>query len=379
MLNLRWPWRRQTSNDQLVVSWSGQELAYVLARAGADGTHEVLKFGVEHPGGDSTDVLVPRLNALGLKGLTTHIMLRPEQYQLLQIDAPPVAPEELRAAARYQIREMIQSHVDDVTLDVMRVGDREPKSAGHLFVVVATNAVVRGMLQLGSDMHWTVPVIDIQETAQRNLQSALAAREGQPERANAALVLVDGQQAVLTISANEELFYSRRFDLPEGFLAASWGQAGAAAVAPTAAATGAGSFTPVEEYVPDYSVGGVSQGSDYSIAPAVNPAPVAGAANGAVARAVVDDERAQRFLVEVQRSLDVWDRSWSSKPLGTVRVYAGERTEELAKWLAVWIGQTVLPLDVKALFPGFSGGAAADRALCLPLLGVLLRSESRHP
>src|SRR5665811_647897 len=73
MLSLRWPWRRQTSNDQLVVSWSGKALAYVLARAGADGTHEVLKFGVEHPGSDSTDVLVPRLNALGLKGLTTHI------------------------------------------------------------------------------------------------------------------------------------------------------------------------------------------------------------------------------------------------------------------------------------------------------------------
>ena len=245
MLSLRWPWRRQTSNDQLVVSWSGKALAYVLARAGADGTHEVLKFGVEHPGSDSTDVLVPRLNALGLKGLTTQIMLRPEQYQLLQIEAPAVAPEELRAAARYQIREMIQSHVDDVTLDVMRVGDREPKSAGHLFVVVATNAVVRDVLQFGSDMHWTVHVIDIQETAQRNLQSALAAREGQPERANAALVLVEGQQAVLTISANEELFYSRRFDLPEGFLAAPWGQTGAAAAAPAAAVADARSFTPV--------------------------------------------------------------------------------------------------------------------------------------
>ena len=132
--------------------------------------------------------------------------------------------------------------------------------------------------------------------------------------------------------------------------------------------------------MPDYSVGGVSYGNDYSAAPAVHPAPVTGAANGAaVARAVVDDERAQRFLVEVQRSLDVWDRSWSSKPLGAVRVYAGERTEELAKWLAVWIGQTVLPLDGTALFPGFAGGVAADRALCLPLLGVLLRSERRQP
>ena len=225
-----------------------------------------------------------------------------------------------------------RSHVDDVTIDVMRVGDREPKSAGHLFVVVATNAVVRSVLELGETMHWSVSVIDIEETAQRNLQSALAAREGQPERANAALLLVDGQQAVLTFSANEELFYSRCFELPAGLLTSSWEQHSAAPATPGVAVAGSGSFMPVEEYVPDYSVGGVSYGNDYSNTGAAQPAPVAGA--GGAASAGVEDERAQRFLVEVQRSLDVWDRSWSSKPLGSIRVYAGERSAELATWLA---------------------------------------------
>jgi MSHA biogenesis protein MshI len=371
---MRWPWKRQVSGDQLVVSWSDQTLAYVLARSGADGVHEVLKLGVEHQGSDSTEDLVRRLNALGLKGLTTNVMLRPNQYQLLQIDAPAVPPEELRAAARYQIREMIQTHVDDVTLDVMRVGDREPKSAGHLFVVVATNAVVRSMLELGNEMHWTVPVIDIQETAQRNLQSALAAREGQPERANAALVLVQAQQAVLTISANEELFYSRCFELPDGFLTTSWERGSDAATPPEAAVAGSGSSMPVDEYVPDYSVGGVSYGNDYS---ATQSAPAAG--TGPAASADLDDERSQRFLVEVQRSLDVWDRTWSSKPLGSMRVYAGARSAELATWLAARTGHTVLALDVDALFPGFANASASDQALCLPLLGVLLRSESRAP
>lgn len=360
---MRWPWQRQGSSHQLVVAWSGQTLAYVLARPGSNGAHEVLKFGVERQGTDSTEEFVRRLQGLGLKGLDARVMLWPEQYQLLQIEAPAVAPEELRSAARYQIREMLLSHVDDVTLDVMRVGDGQQKGAGQLFVVAATNAVVRSVLDLGESMHWTVSVIDIQETAQRNLQSALAARDGRADRASAALVLVDGHQAVLTISANEELFYTRRFELPEGFLAGSWGQGSDTSVA------SADSFTPVDEYVPDYSVGGVSYGNDYTDTRVVHAASVAGGG--------VDDDKAQRFLVEVQRSLDVWDRSWSSMPLSGMRVYADERSGELSKWLGAQLGQTVVSMDVKTLFPGFEGGAAGDTALCLPLLGVLMRTESR--
>lgn len=349
---MRWPWQRKSSGDQLVVSWSGQTLAYVLARARADGAHEVLKSGVERQQGENTDALVHRLQALGLKGAPTRIMLCPEQYQLLQIETPAVPPEELRSAARYQIREMLQTHVDDVTLDVMRVGDDQQLGKGHLFVVAAPNAVLRRALALAEAMHWAVTIIDVQETAQRNLQNALAARDGTTARANAALVLLQGQQAVLTISANEELFYTRRFELPDGFLTASWGAGHAAVAAPNDA------FTPVEEYVPDH--GGLS----------TTPIP---AATGAAGEA----DKAQRLLVEVQRSLDVWDRTWSSLPLAGLRVYAGARSEELARWLSAELGQSVRPLDVSALFAGFDGGAASEKAACLPLLGALLRSESR--
>lgn len=343
-----------------MVSWSGQTLAYVLARLRADGAHEVLKFGVERQGVDSMEDFVRRLQGLGLKGFEARIMLRPEQYQLLQIEAPAVAPEELRLAARYQIREMLQTHVDDVTLDVMRVGDGQQKGAGHLFVVAATNAVVRGVLDLGGSMDWTVTVIDIQETAQRNLQSALAGHDGHADRANAALVLVNGHQAVLTISANEELFYARRFELPEGFMTQAWGQG---AKAPGAAASPA----QANDYIPDYNVGGVSYGTDYSDS-RISEQGGGDAGSG---------DGAQRFLVEVQRSLDSWDRSWSSMPLDGVRVFAGERSGELAQWLSQELGQGVTAMDVTPWFPGFEGGAESDRALCWPLLGVLMRTESR--
>lgn len=358
---MRWPWQRNISGDQLVCSWSDQTLTYVLARRQADGSCAVLRLGVERQGTDSRATFVQRLQGLGLKGVDAIVMLTSSQYQFLQIDTPAVPPEELRSAARYQIREMLQIHVDDVIIDVVRVGDAARQGGTmHSFVVAAPNTVVRSVLDLGAAMDCPVSVIDVQEMAQRNLQSALAQRDGQPERANAALVLVPGQQALLTISANDELFYTRRFDVPEGFLTAVWGQ-GVALAAPV------DGFTPVEEYVPSYSTGAVTFDDGFG----AEQVPQA-ALNG-VSRD--DDERAQRLVVEVQRSLDVWDRTWSSLPLSRLLVYAGDRTTELAQWLTQQLGQPVSPFDVGALFPGFEAAPVAQQAQCLPLLGVLLRTE----
>jgi MSHA biogenesis protein MshI len=58
-------------------------------------------------------------------------------------------------------------------------------------------------------------------------------------------------------------------------------------------------------------------------------------------------------------------------------VYAGERSVELASWLSREMGQTVSAMDLEALFPGLQSMAMADQIYCVPLLGVLLRTETR--
>jgi MSHA biogenesis protein MshI len=163
----------------------------------------------------------------------------------------------------------------------------------------------------------------------------------------------------LTICANDELYYTRRFDVPDGFLTGEWGQS----VAPRATPNDA--YTPVEEYVPDYA-------GDADL----NYRPFEPVANNALGDAVsLSADKAQRMVVEVQRSLDVWDRTWSSLPLGQLRVYAGQRSAELAQWLSSQLGQTVMALEVDGLFSGLDAAALAEHPLCLPLLGLLLRTE----
>lgn len=356
---MRWPWQRQTSTDRLACGWINQTLGYVLARAQADGKFAILKLGSRVQGVDAPDTFASSLQDLGLRGLNASFMLGIDQYQFLQIDTPAVPPEELRSAARYQVRDMLQTHVDDVTLDVVRVGDGKQKTNPHSFVVAATNTVVRATMALADAMDCRVSVIDVQEMAQRNLQSALARLQGQPERANAALVLLPGQQALLTICANDELFYTRRFDVPEGFLTSSWVEA----VIPATAQ--ADVYTPVEEYVPDYALGSDLGYEPYT--PASGPTSEDNASLSA--------DKAQRMVVEVQRSLDVWDRTWSGLPLAEFRVYAGARSKELAQWLTSQLGQRVIALEASSLFTGLDDAMLVAHPMCLPLLGVLLRTE----
>lgn len=329
---MRWPRERFGSHDRLTVSWSGQKLAYIKTRLLPDGTHKVLNMGVEYQGADHIEEFVRRLQNLGLKGLDAQVMLRSDQYQFLSIEAPAVPDEELRSAAGYQLKGMLKGPTGDFTLDVMRrgLGPQETQSS-HLFVVAAESKAIGEVLALGDAMHWNIALIDVQETAQRNLQGALSEQNG---RATAALVSSSGNSMILTIAANGVLFYSRKYTLLEQTL-----------VMPS-------------EYDKDTSEVPIS-----TIA-------------GEVLGDSQDDTKVQRFVAKVQRSLDVWNRSWTSMPLDGMQIYAGERSEELSSQFALAFGETILPMDVSGLFPEFDDGIESEKALCLPLLGILIPAPS---
>jgi MSHA biogenesis protein MshI len=228
--------------------------------------------------------------------------------------------------------------------------------------VAATNVQVREVVELGQALEWPVSVIDIQEIAQRNLQTAAAARDDIGSRASAALVVTADRQALFTISANGELFYSRRLDLPEGFLAMQWSGGEEVLFDDSPISTQSpSSYMPVNEYVPDYAG---STSYDY------------GSAQTTSGSADSGRERSQRLLVEVQRSLDMWERSWSALPLAGMRVYAGERTLDLSAWLSQELGQAVLPMEFASIFSGLEDVSTDTLMVCLPLLGTLLRTGS---
>jgi len=137
-------------------------------------------------------------------------VLAPSQYQLLLLDAPNVPAAELKSAVRWRIKDMIDYHVNDATVDVLDI-PTEPGAAprGHsMYAVAARNDVIQSCIETYTTARIPLSVIDIAETAQRNI----AALFEPPER-SVAFLYVGSDHALLTVTYKGELYLARRIDV----------------------------------------------------------------------------------------------------------------------------------------------------------------------
>ncbi len=341
---LRWPWKRAAAAERLVVACDDDRFVYACS----DREGRLTRCGIERRGRDTAPDFARRVKALGLPAQGVCAVLPLADTQLVQIEAPAVKPEELKAAARWRVKEQVQGRIEDLTLDVMAVGADTPRPNRQLFVAAARSDTIRdtaGRLQAAG---LSVAVVDIAETAQRNLQTELAQAAGLAGRATAALVR-HGPVGLLTIAAGGELYYARRLD---------WD---AVPAAPAEAA-------PRAEPAPAVLAFDDADFVDY------------GAEPQAAGETLPDTAEASRLVVELQRSFDLWERSWPDLPLAALWVDAGDETDELLVTLPPALGQRVGRFDPAEVFPGWSRAAASDelRHAVLPIAGALLRTETRR-
>lgn len=181
------------------------------AHAGTGSRPQVFQFGSRPLA--AADDFARSARELDLGRYQCETLLKPGEYQLLLVDAPNVPRDELRTAIRWRVKDLLDYHVDDATLDVLDIPP--PKNAparGHSMYAVATpNETVHGYMRRFEDAHVPLAVIDIPETAQRNI----AVLHESDERALALLYLGE-RDALLTISAGGELYMARRIDISAG-------------------------------------------------------------------------------------------------------------------------------------------------------------------
>ncbi len=137
-------------------------------------------------------------------------LLRPGEYQLLLVDAPSVPREELKSAIRWKIKDMIDYHVDDATVDVLDIAPPEGAAGRNhmMFAVSANNEILQEKIRQFERARIPLSVIDIPETAQRNV----AALYESGDRA-LGLVYFGDESGLLTINFRAELYLARRLDV----------------------------------------------------------------------------------------------------------------------------------------------------------------------
>ncbi|MBL1141733.1 MAG: pilus assembly protein PilM [Proteobacteria bacterium] len=140
-------------------------------------------------------------------------------YNLLLVEAPDVQPEELRAAVRWRVKDLIDFHIDDAVVDVFEAPSY--KAAGNnkmMYAVVARSARVKQLIEQLNAAGLNLETIDIPELALRNVAAMLPEDVG-----GVALIYVGQHQGLITITKQSQLYLSRTINtgttsLPESVL-----------------------------------------------------------------------------------------------------------------------------------------------------------------
>ena len=206
---MKWWGTTQKEPGWLAIALSEGELRFVHGRHAATGKSAISRFGSvsydEKPG--AAEKLAKEMHFDRYRCAT---LLHPGDYQMLVVEAPTVPAAELKSAIRWRIKDLLDYHVDDATVDVLDIPP-ETDQAGRnhaMYAVAARNDTIRGCVKTFEAAHVPLSVIDIPELAQRNI-SALHETEGR----GAALLYFHGDFGLLTITCRGELYLSRRIEI----------------------------------------------------------------------------------------------------------------------------------------------------------------------
>lgn len=182
----------------------GYSLARIEREEGARPRLRACAF-LPYDADDRSKQLTRLVSQQHLKQARCTTLLDEPDYQLLLTEAPVVKPDELKAAIRWRIKDLIGFHINDATLDVFDVpGAENTGRAREMYVVAVQNRAVQQRVDLMDDAGVNLQIIDIPEMAQRNVASLLA----EDER-GVALLAFQEHGGLITLTRGGELYLSR--------------------------------------------------------------------------------------------------------------------------------------------------------------------------
>jgi len=314
------PWGRRAKGSTLALTIGDASVRYVFASDSSEFGATINSWGAELRGSQTREAFLARVKGLLPAADRTLVLLDTLDYQMLQLEAPNVPAEELKAAIRWRAMESLEGTPDDYTMDLLSVA-AGPGRLAEVLVAVARNEVVRARMLECEQLGRSAKVIDVTETAHRNLLHAVLLAESDDPPVAAALIAFAGR-ALMVVSVQGQLCFSRRFEFDVDTLAVAEDDIRSALVSSSAG-----------------------------------------------------EESAERSMVQLHRSLDLWDISYPNLPLATMRVDAGPKTPAVLDRLKPETGVDTRPLALSTIFnlPTAKKSPPWHDPSYLPLLGALLR------
>ncbi len=164
---------------------------------------------LDYQGQDIKIRLAELVDQHALKGVRCSWILRPEQYQLLQTEALPVAPSEFQSAIRWKIKGLLHFPLEDALIDNFSLpAAKQATSLNTIMLVVARSSVLKPIADQINASGLRLTTIDIQELCFRNLTALY-----EKDEKSSALIFLREEQSLLIVTNRQKLYFSRNLDL----------------------------------------------------------------------------------------------------------------------------------------------------------------------
>jgi MSHA biogenesis protein MshI len=143
-----------------------------------------------------------------LSNTTCNLVLYSNDYQIHQIDAPDVPKHEVNSALRWQIKDLIDFHIDDAVLDKIELPNQNLSDHGRkhsILVVACRQSLIQNYVDLLQSANCNLVTIDIAALASRNIVSHAASAE----HISVGLLNLWDDRAKISVFLNHDLYINR--------------------------------------------------------------------------------------------------------------------------------------------------------------------------
>jgi len=263
-------------------------------------------------------------------------------YQLLLVEVPNVPADEIKSAARWQIKDLLDFPVDDTVVELFKMPKQSTSDAKPMAYAVATRrSSIQEHTELLHGAGFSLDVIDIPELCTRNIATLL------PQDADGvAFFHFTETHGILTVTRQGVLYLIRRIDIGRRAMKS------ASTVDITSTDLESSAVLEIRRSPDDYDgYSGLTADSTRT-------------------------ELVSAIVLEIQRSLDYYESHFDGGPPTELVLSPDSDIGGLAKSLNKQLGLTVSNLDLNKLFEIQSALSLVEQGACLLAVGAALRSES---
>ena len=141
-------------------------------------------------------------------GQPCSVVLHPNMYQLLLVDAPDVPEDEMKDAMRFRVKDLVSYSLNECIVDIFQLPEDAYRGRLKMLYTAATSeevvSTVAGYIEKSGLNLWQ---IEISELALRNLASLSPANEE-----GVAILWLKTTTSYINLCQNSDLYLSRKFE-----------------------------------------------------------------------------------------------------------------------------------------------------------------------